>query len=142
MVINNIPPHLTLALFNTDIGEKEVIETLDQNINAYTQENIKMSSIGIFNPAVIYLSPVMNEKLIEMNIETNNILKKINIKNNTYLFNEWVPHIALAVKLNSDQLIKAFDTTVRHFKAFDCKINRIALAECNPYKEIRIWEIK
>ncbi|MDR0524722.1 MAG: 2'-5' RNA ligase family protein [Spirochaetaceae bacterium] len=142
MTENHIPPHLTLALFNSEINEKEIIETLDKTTNEYTKENIKISSIGIFNPAVIYLSPILNGRLIEINIRTNNILKQININNNTYLFNQWVPHISLAVKLNIEQLKKALNVTIKRFKPFDCKINSLALVKCNPYKEIKIWKIK
>jgi hypothetical protein len=143
MIINNIPPHLTLTLFKYNNGINYIIKIIENNLQIFSKEKINISSIGLFNPSVIFLSPVLNKKIIEMNIVINETLnKELGIKSDMYTFGEWVPHISLAVKLNNEQLNISLNTAIKYFKPFTCKINKITLAECNPYKEIKIWDIE
>lgn len=58
-----------------------------------------------------------------------------------YLPNQWVPHAALAVKLSPETLKVAFDAVQSEFQAFGGKADRIALAKCNPYKELKVWKL-
>jgi 2'-5' RNA ligase len=144
MLDNDIPPHLTLSLFRHS-NIDEIQELIDKNIFFWNPINIKLSSIGIFNPNVLFLTPVPNNSIIELNQKTNELLIKsnenINIDKN-YATNNWVPHIALAVKLNQDELINGIKIITREYEPIGGEINRIALAKCNPYKDIKIWDLK
>ena len=143
MVDNKIPPHITISLFQYDEAIDTIIGTIENNITIFNRGNVKIAPIGIFNPNVLFLMPIVNDYLIESN---KKITKIINAKNKisfdkNYLENQWVPHISLGVKLNEDELINGVRMLVKNFEALDTKTNRIGLAKCNPYKDIKIWEI-
>ena len=59
-----------------------------------------------------------------------------------YLPNQWVPHAAIAVKLTPDALKEAFAIVQEKFSAFGAMADRIVLARCEPYEEIKVWELK
>ena len=144
MVDNDIPPHITISLFKYDEEIDTIINIIENNISKFNKNKIIIASIGIFNPNVLFLSPIMNDYLIESN---KNISKIIKTNNNNVLFdkyymeNQWIPHISLAVKLNKNELVNGIKTIMEYFEVIEIEVNRIGLAECNPYKNIKIWEI-
>ena len=104
---------------------------------------IKIASFGIFNPSVLFLSPVFDNNLSNSNKNIINILNQIEniIFNKFYIENNWVPHISLGVKLNENELLNGIKILSKCFKPIGIEINRIGLVECNPYKEIKIWDL-
>ena len=59
-----------------------------------------------------------------------------------YLPNQWVPHAAIAVKLSSPEALnQAFAIVQERFSAFGATAERIDLARCEPYEELRSWEL-
>jgi hypothetical protein len=143
MVKNKIPPHITISLFQYDENIEAIEKIIDKNISMFNKGDISLASIGIFNPSVLFIMPSMNEYLVESNKKIKEILQtneKIKI-DKYYLKNQWVPHISLAVKLNENELTAGIKTLIKDFKTFDGKINRIAFVKCNPYKDIKIWEL-
>jgi len=143
MVDNKIPPHITISLFQYNGEINTVMEIVENNISLFHRNSITIASIGIFNPNVLFIAPVINDYLIELNRKVNEIINindKILLDKN-YIENQWVPHISLGVKLNENELINGVKTLVENFKVLDIGINRIGLARCNPYKNIKIWKI-
>ncbi|GHT98935.1 hypothetical protein FACS1894142_5910 [Spirochaetia bacterium] len=143
MVDNKIPPHITISLFQYDDIIAPIIKIIDENISWFKKGNISLVSIGIFNPNVLFIMPIVNNFLIKANRKITKLLesdKKINMDKN-YIQNQWVPHISLAVKLNTDELINGIKTVINNYNAFGGEINRIVFSECNPYKEIKIWNL-
>lgn len=139
MLENKITPHTTLA----NISAKDaapIIETLDKNRAVICKNEIFWASIGVFMPLVIYAAPVLNEYLFELNIQMNTLLKPTG-RNGFYLPYQWVPHTALAVKMNRDELKIAFDIVTNEFVAFGGVSDKLFLAQCNPFKEIKTWEL-
>ena len=59
-----------------------------------------------------------------------------------YMEKIWIPHISLAVKLCEKTIHKGKIFMEKYFKNMEIKVNRISLAECNPYKEIKTWDLK
>ena len=143
MLENNIPPHLSISLFEYNDPIHSIIELLDKNISNIKSQNLYLASIGIFNPNVLFLSPVINNILLESNKNINKLLENngVNKFDNYYLENQWVPHISLGVKLNKNELLNGINLLINNYQNMGIKINRIGLVECNPYKEIKIWNI-
>jgi 2'-5' RNA ligase len=92
MLENNIPPHISISLFEYNDAIHTIIKLLDKNISNINIQNIYLASIGIFNPNVLFLSPVMDNYLLESNKNINNILKNngVNKFDQNYLENQWV----------------------------------------------------
>ena len=143
MVDNNIPPHITISLFKYDEEIDTIINIVENNISKFIKNKIGIASIGIFNPNVLFLSPMMNDYLIGSNKNINKIIK-INdnvLLDKNYVGNQWIPHISLAVKLNKEELVDGIRTLTEYFEELEIETNRIGLVECNPYMNIKIWEI-
>ncbi|GBU27450.1 hypothetical protein R84B8_00982 [Treponema sp. R8-4-B8] len=140
MVDNNIPPHITISLFKYDETVDTIINIVENNISTFNRNNIKIASIGMFNPNVLFLLPIMNDYLIESNKKISKIIKtndKILLDKN-YIENQWIPHISLGVKLNKNELINGIKILVEYFEV---ETNKIGLVKCNPYRNIKMWEI-
>ena len=143
MVDNKIPPHITISLFQYNEKIDTIIEIIENNISFFRRNNIIIASIGIFNPSVLFIAPVINDYLLELNKKINEIIN-INeeiIFDKNYIENQWVPHISLGVKLDENELINGVKTLVENFKILDIEIDRVGFAECNPYKDIKTWKI-
>jgi hypothetical protein len=143
MIDNNIPPHISILLFQYDKTIDTIINIIENNKSNFNKTVLKIASIGIFIPNVLFLSPIVDTHLMEAN---KNIIKIINqneeiIMDKNYMENDWVPHISLGVKLNEDELIKGLKILVKDFTYMDIKINRMGLAECNPFKVLKVWEL-
>jgi 2'-5' RNA ligase len=143
MTEHKIPPHLTIILFHKNGYIDQVIKTLDNNIGKFLKSEIIFSFVGIFNPAVVFVAPAMNNYLAEINSEIINYLKDIeDIEyDKNYIQNQWIPHLTLATKLNEQEIVKSIEIATKEFKVFEGKVEAIGLAECNPYKEIKRWKI-
>lgn len=136
MISNKIPPHLTISLFETD-DELEVHKVLKDIFSKVSREHIKVSSVEMFQPKVIYYSPKKSEFLIKLNEIITNKLIQIGIEpDKYYLPDRWVPHIALGVQLTFIELIRALEIVKRDFEPFNTIIEKVVLAKCNPYREI------
>jgi hypothetical protein len=142
MVDNKIPPHITISLFQYNEKIDTIIEIIENNISFFRRNNIIIASIGIFNPSVLFIAPVINDYLLELNKKINEIINISDeiIFDKYYIENQWVPHISLGVKLDENELINGVKTLVENFKILDIEIDRVGFAECNPYKDIKTWK--
>ena len=143
MIDTKIPPHVTIGAFDSDYEENILIDKININIHRFQCGDIFWASIGVFNPNVIFLAPVLTEYILFLNKTINQELKTITRVGDRgyYLPNQWVPHTAIAIKLNQIELSKAFAVVQEEFVAFAGKVNRLALAKCNPYNEIKVWNL-
>jgi len=143
MVDNKIPPHITISLFQYNEDINTIISIIENNISIFKKGNILLASIGIFNPAVVFLAPVITNYLVESDKRINEILSSNDkiVLDKGYTENQWVPHISLAVKLNQSELMDGVKTLTQHFEVLDAKIIKVGLAECNPYRDIKVWEL-
>jgi len=145
MVDKNIKPHLSISLFEYNGNINSIIELLDKNIPKmnFNEGKIILASIGIFNPYVLFIAPVVNKCLLKLNKKINELLHKNNdIKIDiNYIDDQWVPHITIGVKLNKIELINGINILINNFQKTEANINKIALEECEPLKEIKIWNL-
>lgn len=142
MVDMNIPPHITIGSFLCDDSYSliEIIENFASSVNTY---NVKFNQTGAFEPKVLFASPIKDGYLERLNTLIHEVLLKHfqPADNEYYTPAKWIPHCALAVKLNEEQFQKARIVEEKIELPIIAKVKKVALAKCNPYKEIAVWEI-
>ena len=141
MIDNKIPPHITISMFSTsEISKAEHV--ISSHIHELKKCEIVWASIGTFIPQVLFAAPVMNQQLIDVYETTNRLLEPVSdSQNRFYQFNSWVPHTTLATKMTIEELHCAFEAVSHKFTPLSGCANRIALVECNPYKELHVWQL-
>ncbi len=140
---SNIPPHVTVSALVSD-NESALLSEMESIAASISKDSVWFVNIGVFNPFVIYLGPVMNEFLQNTCRTVNErLLKYAEVGNRgRYLPNQWIPHAAIAVKLTPDALKEAFAIVQEKFTAFGATAERIVLARAEPYEELKSWELK
>lgn len=138
-----IPPHVTVSSLVSD-NEAALLSEMENIAETMNKDFVWFVNIGVFNPFVIYLGPVMNEFLQDTCRTVNErLLKYAEVGNGgRYLPNQWIPHAAVAVKLTPDTLKEAFAIVQEKFTAFGATAERIVLARTEPYEELRSWKLK
>lgn len=140
---SKIPPHITVCAL---IGEDEgaLISELDDIAADLKKNTVFFSNIGVFNPLVIYLGPMMNEFLLETCKTMNERLLKIAEVGNKgrYRPYHWVPHAGIAVKLTPEALQTAFAIVQKKFTPFEAKVERLVFANGEPYEELKAWDLQ
>ena len=143
MLDNSVPPHLSLGLFHAEEEkEGEMVKLFEQ-----FAEGLKSESVGFslnfngpdnFADKVIFLSVLRNESLMKLNLDLHQLfLPHFEAGDNrNYLPENWVPHIALAVKLDHQQFEKGFEAAKNFPLPKTAKITSATLARCNPYNEV------
>lgn len=111
-----IPPHITISFFQTEQIE-QIIQALNDNIQAIPAREVIWASIGAFIPQCIFAAPVMTEYLQSACVNANRLVSPFSQPGDGghYLPDQWVPHTALSVKLTPEGLKTAFDIALRHF---------------------------
>ncbi len=139
---SKIPPHVTVSALVSD-NEAVLLSEMEDIAASMQKGSVFFANIGVFNPLVIYLGPVMNEFLQDTCRTVNErLLKYASVGNKGhYLPNQWVPHTAIAVKLTPDALKEAFIIVQERFTAFGATAERIVLARAEPYEEIKSWKL-
>lgn len=140
---SKIPPHVTVSALVSD-NEEALLSEMEIIAETMKKDYIWFANIGVFNPLVIYLGPVMNEFLYSTCKTVNErLLKHADVGNRgNYMPYQWVPHAAIAVKLTTDALKDAFSIVQEKFTAFGATAEKIVLARAEPYEELRSWELK
>lgn len=143
MLDNSVPPHLSLGLFHaeeerTDEMEKLFCEFAEGLKSEGTNLCLNFNGPDKFADKVIFLSVERDEPLMKLNRDLHQLfLPHFEAGDNrNYLPENWVPHIALAVKLDSQQFEKGFSVAKTLLLPQSAKINSATLAKCNPYNEV------
>ena len=138
-----IPPHVTVSALVSD-QEEALLSEMEAIAESFRKGFLWFANIGIFNPFVIYLGPVMNEFLQDTCKTVNERLLQFAEVGNRgrYLPNQWVPHAGIAVKLTPDALKEAFAIVQEKFTAFGATAEKLVLARAEPYEELRSWKLK
>ena len=143
MVQQKVPPHVTVCCLEGD-NDDALLAEMEEIAASMCKHTLRLANIGVFNPLVIYLGPIMNEFLLDTNRVVNErLLKYAEVGNKgNYLPNRWVPHVGIALKLTPDALNEAFDIVRERFTPFEATVERIVLAKAEPYEEMKSWELK
>lgn len=142
MIDGQVPPHITIASFQTD-KEDKIVEILDKRIKCAENGMITWASIGVFKSSVLFLAPVLNEYLHNLCISINESISSVeNVSiSKYYLPFQWMPHTTIAKKLNDEELFAAFQELNKNFSIFSGMVTKIALSRTNPYEDIIVWEL-
>lgn len=141
MLANHIRPHITIANFYTgdNIDTSSIASDIAASIGKF---DIEIVAMGIFNPAVIFAAPVLNEALFKACEAANKILKLKGYElNQFYTPYHWVPHISLAVKQCKSSIQKAVNAALEEFQPIKATVENLSIAVCNPYKEIKTFDL-
>ena len=143
MVQQKVPPHVTVCCLEGD-NDEALLAEMEGIAASMCKHTIRLANIGVFNPLVIYLGPIMNEFLMDTNrIVNERLLKYAEVGNKgNYLPNRWVPHVGIAFKLTPDALNEAFDIVREKFTPFEAMVERIVLVKAEPYEEMQAWELR
>ena len=160
MIANSVPPHLTLGMFHVEDSDLQKLDRVfGEFVEAARKEVFEEKALELpfvgpdnFLDKVLFIKPAENKNLVSL----NKLLHKMFIPhfepgdNHNYLPENWVPHIALAVKLThkqfeegmeflKDQKIicrKSIHEQNESKQSAAVKIVSIGLAECNPYNPV------
>ena len=140
---SKIPPHVTVSALVSDDEESLLLE-MEKIAETMNKEFLWFANIGVFNPLVIYLGPVMNEFLQNTCRTVNErLLQYAEVGNRgRYLPNQWIPHAGIAVKLTPEALKEAFAIVQEKFSAFGATVEKVVLARAEPYEELCSWKLK
>ena len=135
IVKSRIPPHITLGAFHaTKEKEARLLELVTDFSRMQRPGKIQFTGIGSFKKKVIFLKPQKDSFLTKMNAELHKILLKEfeRAENGYYLPQIWVPHTALATRVNQAH----FDQTVKLAEQIklplETEAKEIALYQCHP----------
>ena len=143
MLDNSVPPHLSLGLFHAEEEKAgEMVKLFEE-----FAESLKSRDAGLslnfndpdnFADKVIFLNVSRDEPLMKLNRDLHQLfLPHFEAGDNrNYLPKNWVPHIALAVKLSGTQFEKGFEVAKNFPLPKSAKITSATLARCNPYNEV------
>lgn len=139
----NVPPHVTVCCLEGD-NDEALLSEMEEVAASMCKSPVRFANIGVFNPLVIYLGPIMNDFLQNTCRTVNErLLQYAEVGNKgNYLPNRWVPHAGIALKLTSEALKEAFSIVHERFCPFDAIVERIVLVKAEPYEEMRAWELK
>ena len=137
-----IPPHVTLGCFFSD-EQADLYEQVKSFAKGVTPFEVTFHSIGAFEPYVLFASPVKDECLSQLNASLHESLLDDYepAENANYLPDRWMPHCSLVVKLDKEQFAKAQTIETEVKLPLSAQVVKIALAKCNPYSEVAVWEI-
>lgn len=130
-------PHLTLAVISVD-DDRELKEFIADQANKLEPLPVKLASVGMFptDAGVVFLSPVVNEPLLQMHRQINEKLEQLSGSfSSLYREENWVPHCTLALDLQPDEVKSAYKVLKNNFQPFAALAVEIGLIACCPYNE-------
>ena len=142
----NTVPHISIASLVAE-DEKAVKAEATKLSKLLKRGKVQIASIGVFNPVVLFLAPIVNSYLMEScRIANEQMLRVCEIGNQgRYLPDSWVPHIAVAMKMEKAGLYRGFSKLSELFWPFDAEIDRMALIRYereNPYQELAVYDLE
>ncbi len=141
-----IEPHITISAIVAE-DEDRVREEAGKLSRALKRGEIRIASIGIFNPYVLFLSPVVDSYLIGSSQTANDHMLKVSEIGNKgrYIPDNWVPHMAVAMKMEREGLYRGFRKLSEIFTPFRAEIVKMALIkweEDDPYQELAVYDLE
>ncbi len=139
MVDNHVPPHMTISSVEARSGEVLIphVAALENTIKC---GEIHFVSVGVFLPYVMYLTPVLNEYLMDMSERVYKAVCEVPDVSISKVYQpmQWLPHVTLGKKLDKEQMQKAFQVMQEGFQPFTAEIVKMGLASTNPHKDILV----
>ena len=131
MVENKVPPHMTIAAF--DAPNDEIAKKVWEKMKTFQEGEVQLVSIGGFLPYVLNIQVVYNSYLHALSSAISEIMTGEVLSSKYYQPFQWMPHVTIAKKLESDQLQKGFCVLAKSFQPLTGKVVDMQLTKMNPY---------
>lgn len=144
MIDGNVPPHITVAAFESKATQSELVEFLNQFLHNIDTGFVQLVSVGTFQTSSIFLNAVYNEYLHKICKGACEILENMEntiIRKNYQPF-QWLPHVTIGKTLTKEQQLVAFETLQNSFSPLEARVVKIGLSKTNPYLDIYEWNLK
>lgn len=138
MLDKEIEPHITIAvdepLDEPGISQESIYSRINSGLKMKTEVNalgsgrLDICSIGCFKPHVLFLQPVLNDYLIDINRQANELMMHEKMADE-YKPGNWMPHISIAKGLSETQMNLAFGNLFANFKRFEAEVVSIGLKD-------------
>jgi 2'-5' RNA ligase len=135
---NGIPaplfsPHVSLAGFEKG-DVKGITHTIKKIGMLFNSFSFQFMGIGSFpTEKVLYLSPVVTERLLQLHSRVHRVLKNVAEGFSPYyLPGGWVPHCTLCITPSSSKLLKSFKVVQKVFNTISGRFNNLELLEYRP----------
>ena len=143
MLDGNVPPHITVAAFESKVSEVELINVLQPVLAGVCTELVQLVAIGTFQTSSIFISAVYSEYLHEICKSVCEALENVDdtlVRKNYQPFS-WFPHVTIGKTMSREQQLAAFEVMQNSFGPFDAEVVKIGLSKTNPYMDIYEWRI-
>ncbi|MDO4466518.1 MAG: 2'-5' RNA ligase family protein [Bacillota bacterium] len=143
MTRNHVPPHMTIAAMDAKRIE-DILPKMEGLKDSLCAIDVYFVSVGAFFPYVLYVAPVMDYPLQELQKVVFTQLKDVPFvrMNKYYQPGYWLAHATLAKKLNLEEMREAFHYCQNHFSPIKGRIVKIGLSTVNPHKAVWILELE
>lgn len=142
MIDHHVPPHMTLLSIEAKNVEILVpaFESLQETLKT---GEIHFVSVGQMLPYVMYVTPVLNEYLLNMSKTFFEIYCKIPETSISKYYQpfSWLPHVTLGKTLDKEQMRKAFTILQDSFAPFRATVTEIGLSSVNPHRDVMRFEL-
>jgi hypothetical protein len=138
-------PHISAASCE-QIEEEVLLPRLKELAGLTEAFALEFSSIGIFpfGNNVLFLAPVINDKLLALHKEIHGLLCEKNCfqAHQHYLPNHWTPHCTLAVNASHEESLKGISALLGDFQAFEVTVDALCVVEAYPIRYLQRYPLK
>lgn len=142
MLDGKVPPHITISAFES-LNEEMVLKVLEQSVETMESGQLQWVSIGTFLPHVIFLQPVLNRYLHQLQEQVYETIQAVGDSKISAMYQpfQWLAHTTIGKTLTREQMQAAFVVLQNSFVPFEGRVIKIGLAKTNPYTEIENWDL-
>lgn len=143
MTEHKVPPHMTIAAI--EARNVELLCPAFESLNGRTGlGQIQFVSIGLFLPYVMYVTPVLNAYLFDLQKSIYETIRDIpeTTVGRFYQPHSWLPHVTLGKMLDKQQMLTACKVMQEQFVPFTADITEIGLATVNPHRDVRRFSLR
>ena len=142
MTDNHVPLHMTIS--SIEARGIEVLLPIFENLEgALPAGEIQFVSVGQLLPYVMYVTPVMNEYLLDLSKTIFESYKTIPETSFSKYYQplSWLPHVTIGKTLDRKQMQAAFEVMQDGFAPFTAKVTEIGLAKVNPHEDVKRFRL-
>lgn len=143
MTDNHVPPHMTISAI--EARSVEILRPAFTDLKGkIKQGKICFISVGQLLPYVMYVTPVLNEYLLDVSKQVCEAVKDIpeTAISKYYQPLSWLPHVTMGKKLDKEQMIKALGVLQDGFAPFEATVTEIGLAKVNPHEDVERFQLR
>ena len=140
----DIRPHVSLAVYDDGLNVEEFEEKLHKFAKSVEPFEFCLNSVGTFpgNQGVVYLAPIVSQKLLTVHKEFHQHLKIFETFAMTHYYpNFWVPHCTVTININPAEIAQAITLSRAKLEPIPGSFQEIAVVEFPPVKELLVFKL-